>query len=126
MFGLLIIVGAIWGLLTATRLLRGEEDAGRWELFLAGRTTRRHAAAQAIAGLAAGFVVLWTLTAAFTVVAGSRSERRLLRLGLVVLRDRGDGERGDVPGHRRVDQPARPTRRQANGLAAAAFAVCRT
>ncbi len=40
-FGLLIIVGAIWGLLTATRLLRGEEDAGRWELLLSGRTTRR-------------------------------------------------------------------------------------
>jgi ABC-2 type transport system permease protein len=36
-FGLLILVGAVWGLLTATRLLRGEEDAGRWELLLAAR-----------------------------------------------------------------------------------------
>jgi putative exporter of polyketide antibiotics len=72
-FGLLIIVGAVWGLLTATRLLRREEDAGRWELLLAGRTTRRHAAAQAVAGLAAGWAVLWLLTAAFTVVAGSNS-----------------------------------------------------
>ncbi len=35
-FGILTIVGATWGLLTATRLLRGEEDAGRWELLLAG------------------------------------------------------------------------------------------
>ena len=72
-FGLLIIVGAIWGLLTATRLLRGEEDAGRWELLLSGRTTRRRATLQAIAGLSAGFVVVWTLTAAFTLAAGSRS-----------------------------------------------------
>jgi putative exporter of polyketide antibiotics len=32
----MIILGAIWGLLTSTRLLRGEEDAGRWELYLSG------------------------------------------------------------------------------------------
>ncbi len=36
----LMVLGAVWGLLTATRLLRGEEDAGRWELLLAGQTTR--------------------------------------------------------------------------------------
>ncbi len=29
-----ILIGAVWGLLTGTRLLRGEEDAGRWELLL--------------------------------------------------------------------------------------------
>src|SRR6266545_3461803 len=33
----LMILGAIWGLLIATRLLRGEEEAGRWELFLSGQ-----------------------------------------------------------------------------------------
>src|SRR5262249_4525581 len=62
MFGLMIIVGAVWGLLTATRLLRKEEDAGRWELLLAGQTTRRHATAQALIGLAAGWLVLWAGT----------------------------------------------------------------
>ena len=35
----LMILGAVWGLLTSTRLLRGEEDTGRWELLLAGQTT---------------------------------------------------------------------------------------
>ena len=29
------IIGSIWGLMTSTGLLRGEEDAGRWELLLA-------------------------------------------------------------------------------------------
>src|SRR5215471_5887672 len=61
-FGLLLIVGAIWGLLTATRLLRREEDTGRWELLLAGQTARRRATVQGLVGSAAGFVVLWTLT----------------------------------------------------------------
>ena len=69
-FMFLIIVGAVWGLLTGTRLLRGEEDAGRWELLLAGQTTRRRAAGQALAGLGAGLAALWALTAVITVVVG--------------------------------------------------------
>jgi ABC-2 type transport system permease protein len=51
-FMFLIVVGSAWGLLTGTKL-RGEEDAGRWELLLAGQTTRRGAVAQALAGLTA-------------------------------------------------------------------------
>ena len=66
----LILLGAVWGLLTSTRLLRGEEDDGRWELLLAGQTTRRRAAAQALAGLGAGVGVLWALTAILSVVVG--------------------------------------------------------
>ena len=37
-FVFLTTIGAIWALLAATRLLRGEEDAGRWPLVLAGAT----------------------------------------------------------------------------------------
>ncbi len=69
--GVLTLLGGVWGILTATRLTRGEEDAGRWELFLAGQTSRPRAAAQAIAGLAAGLVTLWAVTAVITVAAGS-------------------------------------------------------
>jgi ABC-2 type transport system permease protein len=46
--GVLALVGAVWGLLAGTRLTRGEEDAGRWEVLLAGQTTRRGAAIQAL------------------------------------------------------------------------------
>lgn len=66
-----IILGAIWGLLVATRVTRGEEDAGRWELFLAGRTTHAGAAAQAAAGLGVGLVTLWVSTAVLTVATGA-------------------------------------------------------
>lgn len=66
----LVIIGAIWGLLIATRVLRGEEDAGRWELLLAGQTTRRAATRQATFGLAVGLVALWVPTAVLTVVVG--------------------------------------------------------
>jgi ABC-2 type transport system permease protein len=70
----LIVIGAVWGLLTSTRLLRGEEDAGRWELLVTGATTRGAAAGQAIAGLTAGPVALWLVTALLTSVAGASTK----------------------------------------------------
>jgi polyether ionophore transport system permease protein len=66
-----MLFGAIWGLLIATRMLRGEEDAGRWELYLAGRTTRARAALQAAIGLGAGVLALWVPTALLTAAAGA-------------------------------------------------------
>ena len=66
----LIIVGGVWGLLLATKLLRGEEDAGRFELLLAGRTTRGRAARQVVAGLGAGLAVLWLLTGVLAAAGG--------------------------------------------------------
>jgi len=70
----LVIVGAIWGLLIATRVLRGEEDAGRWELFLSGQTTRGGAARQAAVGLGVGLVALWLPTALLAVAAGAGAD----------------------------------------------------
>jgi ABC-2 type transport system permease protein len=74
--GVLSLVGAVWGLLTGTRLLRGEEDAGRWELLLAGRTTRRLAAVEALLGLAGGLAALWLLPAVGTVLIGRLNSLR--------------------------------------------------
>ena len=71
--GVLSIVGAFWGLLAGTRLLRGEEEAGRWELLLAGQTNRRLATGQAIAGLGVGVLTIWTITTAATVAVGHSS-----------------------------------------------------
>jgi ABC-2 type transport system permease protein len=68
--GVLAVLGSLWGLLTATRLLRGEEEAGRYELLVVGRTTRARAAGQAVTGLAAGLLVLFVLCAAALVVLG--------------------------------------------------------
>lgn len=72
--GVLGVVGAVWGLLLATKLLRGEEEGGRWELLLSGQTTRARASAQALVGLATGLVVLWLIPAATTVAVGQYHE----------------------------------------------------
>jgi ABC-2 type transport system permease protein len=73
---LLIIIGAIWGLMTSTRLLRGDEDAGRLELLLGGPTTRARAAGQVLAGLGAGAAVIWAVTALLTAAVGRSSSVR--------------------------------------------------
>ena len=73
----LAITGAVWGILIGTKLLRGEEDAGRWELLLAGATTRRGAARQALAGLAAGFGSLLLVSAVLVILVGRSPKVRI-------------------------------------------------
>jgi ABC-2 type transport system permease protein len=70
----LMILGACWGLLTSTRLLRGEEESGRSDLLLAGQTTPRRAAGQALGGLAAGAFMLWAVTAVISILTGLYSK----------------------------------------------------
>ena len=69
-----MILGAIWGLFIATKLLRGEEETGRWDLLLSGHTTRAGAARQVALGLGAGLAALWLPTALLTVAGGSPSK----------------------------------------------------
>ncbi|MGH2718135.1 MAG: hypothetical protein ACRDJU_06115, partial [Actinomycetota bacterium] len=65
------VVAGVWGLLTATKWLRGEEEAGRAELLLSGQVTLRGSAAQALGGLGAGFVALFVVTAIVCAVVGA-------------------------------------------------------
>lgn len=123
-FGLLIIVGAIWGMLTATRLLRREEDTGRWELFLAGRTTRRQATAQALMGMAAGWLTLWALTAALTVIAGSRPNVGFSVSSSLFYTTATTASAAMFLALGALASQLAQTRRAANGLAAATFALC--
>jgi len=66
----LAITAAVWGILSSTKFLRGEEDAGRWEMLLVGRTTPRAAAVQALTGMLAGLVTLLIVSGLIIVVAG--------------------------------------------------------
>jgi ABC-2 type transport system permease protein len=74
--GIVGILGGIWTLLLATRLLRGEEEAGRWELLLTGTVTRAGAVRQAMAGLGVGLATAWLTIASLTVMAGADKDVR--------------------------------------------------
>jgi len=67
----LAVLLAVWSFLAATRITRGEEDAGRWHLLLSGRITlpdavRRHLSVLAVVPLAVG-----AATAAAMIAAGA-------------------------------------------------------
>ncbi|MCX4807614.1 hypothetical protein OG594_39465 [Streptomyces sp. NBC_01214] len=51
----LAVVLAVWALLAATRITRGEEDAGRWDVLLAGRVPVTTVVARHVAVLAAAY-----------------------------------------------------------------------
>ena len=110
----LIILAAIWGLVIATRVLRGEEDAGRWELLLSGQTTRGAAAVQAAIGLGAGVVALWVPMAVFAVAGGSSAKVGIGVGASLVFVDRDRGGGSDVHGdrHARLRALRHPTRRE--------------
>ncbi|MFN8160559.1 MAG: hypothetical protein U0R52_05875 [Solirubrobacterales bacterium] len=61
--GLMPLITGIWGLLVATRLLRGEEDRGRWETLLAAPLTAARATLATLAGVGAGAAVIFAMTA---------------------------------------------------------------
>ncbi len=70
----LAIMGAVWGILTSTKLTRGEEDLGRWEIMLAGPVTRRGAAREALQALVLGWCSLFIVTALIFVSLGHSSK----------------------------------------------------
>jgi ABC-2 type transport system permease protein len=79
------ILGAIWGILTSTGLLRGEEDAGRWELLVAGPTTRRRATLEALLGLAALIGLMLLPLTVLTVVAAQTPGARFGVAGVLLF-----------------------------------------
>ncbi len=64
------VVGAVWGLLLATKVLRGEEEEGRADLLYAGPVTRASGLAHALGGLGVVFAVLFVTLAAWVVTVG--------------------------------------------------------
>jgi ABC-2 type transport system permease protein len=79
----LVLIGGIWGLLAGTRVLRGEEEAGRLELVLAAPVSAARAALGAFAALGGATALVWLLVAPALLVAGSAAhgfpvERSLL------------------------------------------------
>ena len=63
------IIGAIWAIRTSAGLMRGEEDAGRWELLLASPTTPRRATGQVLVGLGLALLAMWSIVLFFTLMA---------------------------------------------------------
>lgn len=61
----------VWALLTTTRLLRGEEDAGRWDLVLSMPLTKRRATLATVAAVLIDIAIVWAVASVALVGIGS-------------------------------------------------------
>lgn len=69
-FVFLTTLGAIWALLAATRLLRGQEASGRWATVLAGTVRAPQATLATLAGLAAAIGIVFAVTTGVVLAIG--------------------------------------------------------
>ena len=115
--GILQVIAAILGLVAAVKVLRAQEDSGRYELLLSGPFGRRRAFWAGLAAVVGGAAVIWTATFAGLVIANldtGNSALLALATSSVAISFAGVGAL--------VSQLA-STRRVALELGTAAFAV---
>ena len=73
----MFLVTGVWGLLTATRLLRGNEEEGRMELLAAGITTKRYVSGQLLLGYLGSFGAACLIAFVIIAALGANPQVRL-------------------------------------------------
>lgn len=58
---ILALIGAIWSITFITKMLRGQEESGRWDLFLSGRVSQRQATIKVILAAIGGIGIAYIL-----------------------------------------------------------------
>jgi ABC-2 type transport system permease protein len=82
--GPLVVLAGVWALLSISRILRGEEEIGRWELLLGMGPTARTATVSALTAFGLSATLEWlVLTAAFLVNGLAVGSSALLALGII-------------------------------------------
>jgi ABC-2 type transport system permease protein len=66
-----LVLASVWILLAATRITRGEEDAGRWDLLLAGRLRTADVVSRCLATIAGSALVISVAVGASLIAAGT-------------------------------------------------------
>ena len=114
--GMIGILGSGWMVFAAVRALRGEEEAGCFELILAGAIGRGGALAAVLAALAIECAFLYAVTAVVLLASGDASRRHDgRRVPARRGRQRGAGARVRRAGRARLPAGADPPRRPGGG-----------
>jgi ABC-2 type transport system permease protein len=70
----LMLVASIWGVLTATRLFRGQEEDGRLEMLLSGQTTSGRAAIHTLSGFVWAWGIAFAMCALLVIITGQTKD----------------------------------------------------
>lgn len=122
-FVFLTTIAALWAIFATTRLLRGEEDAGRWQLVLAGSARPGDATAAALAALGAAIAVVTVLITVIVAAAGRDPAVAISPIGAVRYAASIALVAAVFVGVGAVASQLARTRRAANGLSALVFAA---
>ena len=109
----LAVVVAVWAALTAVRITRGEEEAGRWNLLLAGRVRLARLLGLQLAVIMTAAVVIGVAVTVAMIVAGTATSGAVLYGTALALIGAGAAAWGGLAGQLVGD------RRRANVLATA-------
>ena len=71
--GVSVLLGGIWAYVVTTKMFRGEETAGRWEVLLSSETTMRDATISAFKGLAVSLGVYFVIATLALMAIGAKS-----------------------------------------------------
>ncbi|MEU2035856.1 ABC transporter permease [Nocardia amamiensis] len=113
-----LVLCGVWGLLAATRLTRGEEDAGHWDLLLGGRLRRADLLARCVGTLWLASTVIALGVGAGLVVTGTDHTGAVLHAVSVF------GTTAAFAGMGLLAAQLVPSRAAATGLASAVLGVC--
>ncbi len=67
---IMALVGSVWGLMAATKLLRGQEEDGRWEIITGSRVSARQATGHVLLGFGGSIILAFLVTTGMAAVAG--------------------------------------------------------
>ncbi|MBF6302074.1 polyketide antibiotic transporter [Nocardia amamiensis] len=113
-----LVLCGVWALLAATRLTRGEEDAGHWDLLLGGRLRRADLLVRCVGTLWLASIVIALGVGAGLVVTGTD------RTGAVLHAVSVFGTTAAFAGVGLLAAQLLPSRAAATGLASAVLGVC--
>ncbi|WP_051047512.1 polyketide antibiotic transporter [Nocardia asiatica] len=113
-----LVLCGVWALLVATRITRGEEEAGHWELLLSGRLRRTDLLARCVVTLWLAAVAIGLGVAAGLVVTGTDPTGAVLHAASV------SGTTAFFAGVGSLAAQLLPSRAAATGLSTAVLGVC--
>lgn len=83
--GFMGVIVSIWGLMVVTRLLRGNEEEGRWEILRTGTLTPRGTSVQVLIGFSGTWLVSLLISLILTMLATSASDITLSTANAILL-----------------------------------------
>jgi polyether ionophore transport system permease protein len=118
------VAAGIWAIVVSTKRFRGEESAGRLELFLSGQASAKGVAANILGGLGLSILVMYVLTAVITIGVGRMHDVGFSVSSSLFFALAGAAAAAEFVAVGALASQIAPTRRRAAGIASVFLVGC--